>query len=637
MYDGFVTAAAVSPPLRPGNCRFNASSIKNSIDEAIRRGAKIVCTPELSITGYTCGDLFLQDRLLEEALVVLTALVRSTKDGDALIFVGLPLAHEGKLYNAAAAICAGELLGIVPKSNLPNYGEFYELRHFSPARKGTGVYEFDGKAVPFGTDLLFRCWQFPALTVAAEICEDLWTAEPPSTRHAKAGASLIVNLSAGDETVSKDDYRRLLCRSQSGRAVCAYVYANAGYGESTGDMVFSAHSLICENAVLLSERKPFESDFAIADIDIKGLVRDRRFLTTFGGRESISPAEGYTAVWFSQPQNCRLPYRYIAPNPFVPGELAERETRCEQIIRMQSSGLAKRLEHTKAAKAVIGISGGLDSTLALLITARAMHLLGRPGEDILAVTMPGPGTTAITKSNARKLCASLGIECREIDIDVSVRLHLRDIGHPDRAFNNVYENAQARMRTMILMDLANEHDGIVVGTGDLSELALGWATYNGDHMSMYGVNAGVPKTLVRHIIRHIAQTEPALADVLKNVLDTPVSPELLPPENDEIIQKTEDILGPYELHDFFLYHMLRWGRNPSLIARLAVRAFAGKYSSDEIKTCMKTFYSRFFRNQFKRSALPDGPKIGSVTLSPRADWRMPSDADGEAWLEDLDW
>jgi NAD+ synthase (glutamine-hydrolysing) len=631
-YDGFVTIASIAPGLRPGNCMYNVAQIYGEVMRHTALGAKIICAPELSITGYTCGDLFLQDTLLADALVALKALARSTQWDDALIFVGLPVSHMGKLYNVAAAIQGGEVIGLVPKSYPPNYGEFYELRYFTPAFNGVETFLFNGEEVPFGTDLLFRCREFSELAVAAEICEDLWVPNPPSTRHARAGATIIANLSAGDETIGKESYRKLLARAQSGRSVCAYIYANAGYGESTGDMVFSGHGFICENAEILSERKPFSDDPAIADIDVKGLARDRRYLNTF----ERAAADTHHVIRFSQKQRCKLKYRYITPHPFVPSRTGELYARCEEIICMQSSGLAKRLEHVGAKKAVIGVSGGLDSTLALLITARALHLLGRPGDDILAVTMPGPGTSRLTKHNAERLCAALGVELRTIDITASVAQHLVDIGHPEDEFTTTYENAQARMRTMILMDLANKHDGIVIGTGDLSELALGWATYNGDHMSMYGVNSGVPKTLVRYIVEYIASAEPLLSEVLKAILNTPVSPELLPTESGEISQKTEEIIGPYELHDFFLYHMIRRGREPFLILKLACKAFNGWYEEEEIRRVLKTFYRRFFANQFKRSALPDGPKVGSVTLSPRADWRMPSDADGDAWYRSLD-
>jgi NAD+ synthase (glutamine-hydrolysing) len=631
-FDGFVTVAAVSPELRPGDCRYNVSKIFNAAFEMIGRGAKVIVTPELSITGYTCGDLFLQDHLLDDATASLYALVRCTMGRDELIFVGLPVVYDGKLYNAAAAISGGELLGLVPKSWLPNYGEFYEARHFTPAFDGVRTLQLNGWTVPFGTNILFRSREFPALSIACEICEDLWVPSTPSTRHAQAGATLIVNLSAGDETIGKEEYRRMLVGSQSGRCVCGYIYANAGYGESTQDMVFSGHGIVAENGSILSERRPFEDRAAIADIDIRGILHDRRFLTTFKALESST----YRIIEFSQKPACQLKHREVDMHPFVPGGRAERAARCERILQMQSVGLAKRLEASKAKAAVIGLSGGLDSTLALLVTKRAMDRLGRPAKDILTVTMPGFGTTQTTRNSARALAAALGVLFGEIDITASVRQHLSDIGHSEREHNNVYENAQARMRTLILMNLANKFEGIVIGTGDLSELALGWATYNGDHMSMYGVNAGVPKTLVRYLIGHVADMEIGLRDVLLAILHTPVSPELLPAENGMITQRTEDILGPYELHDFFLYHMIRKGRSPSMIRKLAVHAFGGKYSEGEILAAIRLFYKRFFANQFKRSALPDGPKIGSVTLSPRADWRMPSDVDGNAWLLDLD-
>ncbi|MDR1271392.1 MAG: NAD(+) synthase [Clostridiales Family XIII bacterium] len=680
-FAGFVTVAAVSPRVSPGNCALNTARIIETAEAAAKSGAKVVVFPELSVTGYTCGDLFLQDKLLSDALGSLKELAEASRWIEAVILAGLPFIHRGKLYNVCAAVKGGEVLGLVPKSHIPNYGEYYELRHFIPAFSGIDFAVIEGRRIPFGTDLLFRCRQTPELTIAVEICEDLWAPQSPAIRHAEAGATVIANLSAGDETVGKDEYRRVLIRAQSGRLICAYIYANAGFGESTGDMTFSGHSMICENASILSERKPFEKKSVIADIDLKGLLRDRRYQNTFddavssarpkssencaavrnfpgenaNGVEYAKYAEGeenakdpkdancigeYTPdghllIDFSMDTACVLANRHIAQRPFVPGDLAVRARRCEEIIAMQSSGLAKRLGHIRAKKAVIGVSGGLDSTLALLITVRAMRQTGGSVQDILAVTMPGPGTTEVTKNSAERLCEALGVEVRRIPITESVELHLRDIGHPEGEYNNAYENAQARMRTMILMNLANENSGIVVGTGDLSELAMGWATYNGDHMSMYGVNAGVPKTLVRYLIEHFVESAPELKSVLEGVLETPVSPELLPPINGEISQKTEDIIGPYELHDFFLYHMIRWGRDPKTVYALALKAFDGVYPETVIRKFIKLYYRRFFTQQFKRSALPDGPKIGSVTLSPRSDWRMPSDADGEAWMAAL--
>ena len=632
IFDGFVTVASISPEVKPGNCMVNAAKIYSETTRAVALGAKIICAPELSITGYTCGDLFLQDSLLADALVALKALARSTQWDDTLIFVGLPVSHMGKLYNVAAVIQNGEVIGMIPKSYPPNYGEFYELRYFTPAFKGIETYIFEGERVPFGTDLLFKCNEFPELVVAAEICEDLWVADPPSSRHSRAGATVIANLSASDETIGKEAYRKLLARAQSGGTVCAYVYANAGYGESTGDMVFSGHGFVCENAKLLSERRPFTDDPAIADVDIKGLLRDRRYMNTF----ERASADTHVVVPFSQKNNCKLKYRYISPHPFVPSRTSELEARCEEIICMQSSGLSKRLEHVGVRKAIVSVSGGLDSTLALLITARALHLLGRRGNDVIAVFMQDSGTTHFARQNAENLCKVLGVELHVIDIAASVAQHLRDISHsPEDDSFATFENVQTRIRTIILMDLANKHGGLVVGNNDMTELALGWTTYGGDHMSMYGVNSSVPKTIIRHIIEYILTAEPLLAGPLNAILNAPVGHKLSPAFNSGIRRSAEDVIGPYELHDFFLYHMIRWGREPSLILKLAYKAFNGWYDESEIREWFRTFYRRFFDNQFKRNAMPDGPKIGSVALSPRADWRMPSDADGDAWFGSL--
>ncbi|MCL2112196.1 MAG: NAD(+) synthase [Clostridiales bacterium] len=627
-YEGFVTAAAIAPMVSPGNCRQNATRLFGAISAAEEAGAKVICAPELSVTGYTCGDLFWQNVLLEEALAALRVLVGCSARSDALIFVGLPLRHGGDLYNVAAAISGGRLLGLVPKTWIPNHGGYSELRHFTTAPPAHEEYTFDGEPIPFGTDLLFQCEEYPDLTVAAEISEDLGAPSPPSAAHARSGATVIVNLSATDESVGKDDYRHLLARSQSSRAVCAYIYSNAGYGESTGEQVFSGHSLIYENAELLGEKRPFESGFAIADIDVGSLVHDRQSLTTF----SRPSDKTHRVIKFSQTQSCRLQYRRIEPKPFVPANDSERIVRCDKVLRLQTFGLMRRLDHAKAGKAVIGLSGGLDSALALLVSVSAMHLLGKPASDVIAISMPGPGTSHDTRMNARHMGKALGVNFREIDIGKIFLQHLRDIDHSEKERDVVYENAQARIRTLILMNIANKCGGLVVGTGDMSELALGWATYGGDQLSMYGVNAGVPKTLLRHIIKHVADRDKKLKSVLNDILGTPISPELLPPgKGGRITQMTEELIGPYELHDFFLYHAIRRGRTPSLVLKLAIRAFAGKYSDNEIRDTLRRFYQRFFANQFKRNALADGPKIGSVSLSASSDWRMPSDIDSEPW------
>jgi NAD+ synthase (glutamine-hydrolysing) len=635
MFDGYIRAAAGTPEIRAAHCEYNARRIIELMRRASRENAGLLCLPELCVTGYTCGDLFLQRTLLDEAKEALRLLIQESADCPLVVVAGLPVEHQSKLYNAAAVVCEGKLLGLVPKSFIPNYGEFYELRHFVPAGGELSAFRLDGKEVPFGVKLLFQSARVPEFKLGVEICEDLWTPAPPSSFHAMAGATVVANLSASDETVGKAAYRRTLAAGQSARLVCGYVYADSGYGESSSDLIFAGHDLVCENGVVLAESKPFKEGWAVSEMDLRAMLHDRRRLNTFGYR-----ADGYVTVEFGGAPvaaGVSALTRRVDPHPFVPGNEGEREARCEDILAMQVSGLAKRLDHTGCKTAAVGISGGLDSCLALLVVARAYARLGKPLEDIWAVTMPCFGTTERTRNNAHRLCRALGVTCREIDITKAVRRHLEDIGHSEEDRDVVYENAQARIRTLVLMDLANQADGIVVGTGDLSELALGWATYNGDHMSMYGVNAGVPKTLVRHIVKYVADTcgAPSLESVLLDILATPVSPELLPPSHGDISQQTERLVGPYELHDFFLYHALRWGRAPSAILELAETAFGGVYERDEILKWLRVFYRRFFAQQFKRNCLPDGPKIGSVSLSPRGDWRMPSDAAVEAWLAEI--
>ena len=536
----------------------------------------------------------------------------------------------------AAVLCRGRLLGLVPKTYLPNYGEFYEKRQFTPGSTEVEWVTVCGQQVPFGTSLLFRCCEMPSFVLGVEICEDLWSALPPSTFHALAGATVVANLSASDETVGKAEYRRALVQNQSARLLCGYLYASAGHGESTQDMVFGGHDLIAENGTLLSEALPFAGGWAETEIDCQRMESERARNTSFE-----PSAEGYQTVEFHlEPTETPLT-RWVDPTPFVPHDQRLRAQRCELILKMQADGLAKRLEHARAKTAVIGISGGLDSCLALLVAVRAMKQLGRPTTDVLAVTMPCFGTTRRTRSNAEILCDELHVSFREIDIAATVHSHFADIGQDEKVLDVTFENGQARVRTLELMDLANRTGGLVVGTGDLSELALGWATYNGDHMSMYGVNASVPKTLVRHLVQYeadIASSE-TLKTVLLDILDTPVSPELLPAkENGDIAQKTEDLVGPYELHDFYLYHVLRFGFGPEKIFRLAKAAFAGRaeYPDSVLYKWLRNFYWRFFAQQFKRSCLPDGPKVGSVTLSPRGDWRMPSDAAAALWLAELE-
>ena len=635
MKDGFLKAAALSPSLRVADCVYNTQQILQDLQKAAARGVKLAVFPEFCLTGYTCGDLFLQHTLQQGALAGLQTLLDGSRELDVLALVGLPLMVHGKLYNCAAVFCHGKLLGIVPKTYLPNYGEFYEKRQFTPGSTEIETITVCGQDVPFGTSLLFACRQMPSFVLGVELCEDLWSALPPSTFHALAGATVIANLSASDETVGKAEYRRALVENQSARLLCGYLYASAAHGESTQDMVFAGHDLIAENGTLLSEAKPFEGGIAETELDCQRMESERARNTSFEPSR-----DGYLTVSFDlEPVETELT-RWVDPTPFIPHNVQKRAERCELILKMQADGLAKRLEHAHAKTAVIGISGGLDSCLALLVAVRAMKQLNRPTTDVLAVTMPCFGTTKRTRSNAEILCDELGVSFSEIDIANTVHSHFADIGQDESVLDVTFENGQARVRTLELMDTANRTGGLVVGTGDLSELALGWATYNGDHMSMYGVNAGVPKTLVRHLVRYeadIATTE-TLKTVLLDILDTPVSPELLPAKDGEIAQKTEDLVGPYELHDFYLYHVLRFGFGPAKIFRLAKAAFAGRpeYPDEVLYKWLRNFYWRFFAQQFKRSCLPDGPKIGSVTLSPRGDWRMPSDACAALWLAELE-
>lgn len=634
MNDGFIKVAAGTPDIQVADCKYNKQEILRVIQEMHEHGAKIMVLPELCMTGYTCGDLFWQDTLLDEAKNQLIELCKDTKEIDGLIFVGIPWQSQNKLYNSAAVLSRGQIIGIVPKTSLPNYGEFYEARHFVTGEDYIQMISVGEKKVPFGADLLFICEQMPKLSVAAEICEDLWVPNPPSIRHALAGANVIVNLSASDETTGKDSYRQMLVQSQSASLVCGYIYATAGEGESTQDMVFGGENLISENGVFLAKGKRFKNEIVYADLDIHRLCAERRKMTTFPATDQ----EDHLEISFCIEKTETKLERIIDPAPFVPIGKTDRDKRCDEILNIQAMGLKKRLEHIHCSHAVIGISGGLDSTLALLVAARAFDLCDIPREQILCVTMPCFGTTDRTYSNACTLTKQLGATLKEVDIKESVTLHFKDIGHDINNHNVTYENSQARERTQVLMDLANEINGIVVGTGDLSELALGWATYNGDHMSMYGVNASVPKTLVRHLVHYYADTceDKELSHVLRDVLDTPVSPELLPPKDGEISQKTEDLVGPYELHDFFLYYMLRAGFAPGKIYRVAQIAFDGVYTNETILKWLKKFYWRFFTQQYKRSCLPDGPKVGSVGVSPRGDLRMPSDASVRIWMDEVE-
>lgn len=634
MKDGFITVATATPQVAVADCEANAQTILACINEMAAAHAKVMVLPELCITGYTCSDLFWQTKLLDEAEAALSVIAEGSRQVDALIAVGMPLRVAGKLLNVAAILCRGKVLGFVPKVNLPAYNEFYETRHFTSGSADMGTVQFGGEEIPVGTNLLFSCENVVDLCVAAEICEDLWVPNPPSVQHALAGASVICNLSASDEMVGKGSYRRDLVAGQSARLVCAYLYATAGEGESTTDLVFGGQNLIAENGTVLAESATFENETNVATIDVQRLVSERRRMSTFPAAES----KEYREISFALAEEETKLARFFDADPFVPSNADQLSDRCEEILNIQALGLKKRLAHTHARSAVVGISGGLDSTLALLVTARAFDMLGLPRKGIVAVTMPGFGTTDRTYNNAVAMIKSLGATFKEVPIAKAVMQHFADIDHDASIHDVTYENSQARERTQILMDIANQANGFVIGTGDLSELALGWATYNGDHMSMYAVNASVPKTLVRHLVRHYADTsaDEVLAGVLYDVLDTPVSPELLPPEDGAISQKTEDLVGPYELHDFFLYQMLRMCFPPAKIYRVAKEAFAGRYSNETILKWLRTFYWRFFSQQFKRSCLPDGPKVGSVAVSPRGDLRMPSDACVSAWIKEVE-
>lgn len=634
MRHGFIKVAAATPDIRVADVDYNKGQIIKQMDEAAEAGAKIIVFPELCITGYTCSDLFLQDILLNSAKKALVEIAEHTKNLDALVFVGAPIAVGGELYNVAAALNHGNILGFTTKSFLPNYGEFYEMRQFRPGPKKAEKILFGGKEIPFGPQLLFVENQMANLIVSAEICEDVWSPVPPSIEAAREGATVIVNCSASDETIGKASYREALISGQSARLISGYIYANAGEGESTTDLVFGGHNLIAENGTILAEAKRFSNGIIYTEFDVQKIANERRKNTTFTEtQEHVLPR-----IPFGLEQTETILTRTFPSRPFVPRDDQERAKRCEEILTIQAMGLKKRLAHTHAKSAVVGISGGLDSTLALLVTAKAFDALGLERSGITAVTMPCFGTTDRTYQNACKMSLKVGATLREVRIGDAVMQHFKDIGHAPQDHSVTYENSQARERTQVLMDIANQTGGLVIGTGDMSELALGWATYNGDHMSMYGVNASVPKTLVRHLVHYFADTceDSSLKEVLYDVLDTPVSPELLPPKDGEIAQKTEDLVGPYELHDFFLYYFLRMGYEPGKIYRIAKLSFAGEYDDETIYKWLRTFCWRFFSQQFKRSCLPDGPKVGTVALSPRGDWRMPSDACVALWIQNLE-
>ena len=639
MRDGFVKVAAGTPKIRVADCDYNAGQIIALMREAAAQGVKVLALPELCVTGYTCGDLFLQPTLLDGAERALGRILEETKELDLLTALGMPVRAGGKLFNCAVVLQSGIIVAIVPKTYLPNYGEFYEMRWFQPCERG-----WDETLIPQGDELAFgnygsigqaliRFPEMPELKIGVEICEDLWASDTPSRRLAEAGATIILNLSASDEVAGKADYRRQLVTGQSARLVCGYVYADAGDGESSTDLVFSGHNMIAENGTMLAEKR-FDTGLTISEIDVQRLAYERQRLNTFPVANEAEKLYWDNAELTISDTTLTRP---ISPTPFLPTDESRRGERCEEILTIAALGLKKRLEHTNSPCAVVGLSGGLDSTLAILITTKAFDMLGRDRKGILAVTMPCFGTTRRTRSNAEVLALELGADFREVNIGRAVEQHFADIGQSMDDQSVTFENGQARERTQVLMDLANQRGGLVVGTGDLSELALGWATYNGDHMSMYAVNASIPKTLVRHLVGYEAERlGGGIGEVLRDILDTPVSPELLPPKDGEISQKTEDLVGPYELHDFYLYYAIRWGFPPRKVLRLAGCAFDGRYDKETLLKWLKSFYRRFFAQQFKRSCLPDGPKVGSVALSPRGDWRMPSDAAAKLWLDELE-
>lgn len=631
MKDGFIKVAAATPDIKVCDCPYNSGNIIKMINQANEQKIKLLVFPELCVSGYTCLDLFLQETLIKSSLDSLFDIVNSTKNLDMIVIVGLPLSKNHNLYNCAAVISKGDILGIIPKTFIPNYGEFCEARYFAKAPNENTTINLKGKTYPFGNKLIFKCREITDFSLAIEICEDLWSPNSPSISHALAGASVIANLSASNEVIGKNEYRKMLVASSSAKLICAYIYSSAGNGESTTDLVFSGHNMIAENGNILKESTLFKNSIISTEIDLQRIHSERRKINSF--------ESNYNSNYLTIPVSLNVEQttlsRKINKHPFVPNNKETRENRCETILSIQSMGLKKRIEHTKAKSIILGVSGGLDSTLALLVSVRALEKLERPNSDIIAVTMPCFGTTDRTHTNAIELAKALGTNLKEINIKNEVLSHFKDINHDPTCHDTTFENAQARIRTLILMDIANKYNGIVVGTGDLSELALGWATYNGDHMSMYSVNSSVPKTLIQTLVRHEMEntSNEKLRKTLGDILDTPISPELLPATDGQISQKTEDLVGPYELHDFFLYYAIRWGFEPQKVFRLAKHAFNNDYNEEIIKKWLQVFYKRFFSQQFKRSCMPDGPKVGSITLSPRGDFRMPSDASSAIWAK----
>ncbi|MDE6605451.1 MAG: NAD(+) synthase [Clostridia bacterium] len=632
MKDGFIKCGCASIDVSVGDCEKNAKAIVEEVIKADKLCIKLLALPELCVCGYTCGDLLLHDTLLDGVEKAIEYVLKNTSKTDVVTVIGAPLRNGGKLFNCAVVIYKGEILGVVPKENIPNYGEFYEARYFVGGCDTDFIeIEVAGRTVPFG-QMVFVNESLKEYAFGVEICEDMWVANSPSIALTENGANIIVNISASDEVIGKAEYRKTLVTAHSGKLNCGYIYASAGEGESTTDMVFAGHNLIAESGNILEESALFENSLIYTDIDVKRIAYEKRRVNTFKAAEDL----GY--VYFEQDLSQNKLTRKFSSTPFVPSDEEKRNDRCELILKMQAMGLKKRLAHTNSKRIVVGLSGGLDSALALLVMVKAVDSLNMDRKSILAVTMPCFGTTSRTKSNAEILANGLGVDFKSVNISKAVERHFEDIGQSKETLDVTFENAQARERTQVLMDIANKEGGLVVGTGDLSELALGWATYNGDHMSMYGVNGSIPKTLVRYLVKYYADTcdSDDARKALLDILDTPVSPELLPSKNEEISQQTESIVGPYELHDFFLYYIIRWGYSPKKVYRIARDTFAGKYDKETLLKWLKNFYKRFFTQQFKRSCLPDGPKVGSVTLSPRGDWRMPSDANARLWLKELE-
>lgn len=635
---GLLKIACASPHTKVGDPNFNSKHIIEMINEAALSQIKVICFPELSITGYTCGDLFFQNKLLNATLVSLNEIAQKTKHLEILSVVGLPLVYLNKLYNVAAVFTKGKILGFVPKANLPNYSEFGECRYFSKAPNYNSFVNFNNKAIPFGKYLIFECQSQKEIKISIEICEDFWTSIPESSFHSMAGSTLILNLSASDEIAAKADYRRQLVSSQSAKSITIYAYSSCAYQESTTDLVFSGHRMICENGTILSETRNFKPGLTQADVDFQIILHDRLLKNTFKVDffDEFDIKSKYKTIEFDINLKGSNLKRQINPHPFLPTDEQDKKNRCEEILSIQSFGLIKRLEHTQSKNVVIGVSGGSDSCLALLAARRALFEMNRPMSNIMAVTMPCFGTTSTTLKSAKTLSGLVGARRMKIDITKNALSMLEALSHNESDKSVVYENLQARIRISILMNLANKHQGIVIGTGDMSEAALGWSTYNGDHMSMYNVNSGIPKTLVRYLINYLAETNPELSEVLFGILETPISPELLPSSKEIPNQQTEEIVGPFELHDFFLYHTLRYGFSPKKVFYLASYAFKEMCEYDEILKWLGVFYERFFAGQFKRNCCPDGPKIGSVCLSPRGDFKMPSDAVANLWLLEIE-